>query len=34
VDNFIARLRKYFEEEPDQPRHFISVRSKGYMYIP
>jgi two-component system alkaline phosphatase synthesis response regulator PhoP len=34
VDNFIVRLRRYFEEEPEQPRHFISVRSKGYMYIP
>ena len=34
VDNFIARLRKYFEQEPDQPRHFISLRGKGYMYVP
>jgi DNA-binding response OmpR family regulator len=34
VDNFIVRLRKYFEEEPDQPRHFISLRGKGYMYVP
>lgn len=34
VDNFIVRLRKHFEEEPDQPRHFISLRGKGYMYIP
>jgi len=34
VDNFIARLRKYFEEEPDQPQHFISLRGKGYMYVP
>ena len=34
VDNFIARLRKHFEEEPEQPRHFISLRGKGYMYIP
>jgi two-component system alkaline phosphatase synthesis response regulator PhoP len=34
VDNFIARLRKYFEEEPEQPRHFISLRGKGYMYVP
>ena len=34
VDNFIVRLRKYFEEEPDQPRHFISVRGRGYMYVP
>lgn len=34
VDNFIVRLRKHFEEEPDQPRHFVSVRGKGYMYVP
>jgi DNA-binding response OmpR family regulator len=34
VDNFIVRLRKYFEEEPEQPRHFVSVRGIGYMYIP
>lgn len=34
VDNFIVRLRRYFEEEPDQPRHFVSVRGRGYMYVP
>ncbi len=34
VDNFIVRLRRYFELEPEQPRHFISVRGKGYMYVP
>jgi two-component system alkaline phosphatase synthesis response regulator PhoP len=34
VDNFIVRLRKYFEDEPEQPRHFISLRGKGYMYVP
>jgi two-component system, OmpR family, alkaline phosphatase synthesis response regulator PhoP len=34
VDNFIMRLRKYFEEEPESPRHFISVRGRGYMYVP
>ena len=32
VDNFILRLRKYFEPEPDRPRHFISIRGQGYMY--
>ena len=32
VDNFIVRLRKYFEPEPDRPRHFVSVRGRGYMY--
>ncbi len=34
VDNFIVRLRKYFEEEPDQPQHFLSLRGRGYMYVP
>ncbi|MBD3290549.1 response regulator [candidate division KSB1 bacterium] len=32
VDNFIARLRKYFEPDPSQPRFIISVRSAGYMF--
>jgi len=32
VDNFIMRLRKYFEPEPDHPRYFISIRGQGYMY--
>jgi DNA-binding response OmpR family regulator len=34
VDNFIARLRRYFEVEPEQPQHFVSVRGRGYMYVP
>jgi two-component system, OmpR family, alkaline phosphatase synthesis response regulator PhoP len=34
VDNFIVRLRKYFEDEPEQPRHFVSLRGKGYMFVP
>jgi len=32
VDNFIVRLRKYFEPEPDRPKYFISIRGMGYMY--
>ena len=32
VDNFIVRLRKYFEPETDHPQHFISIRGQGYMY--
>ena len=32
VDNFIVRLRKYFEPEPDHPRFFISIRGQGYMF--
>jgi DNA-binding response OmpR family regulator len=34
VDNFIMRLRKYFEPEPEHPRHFISIRGQGYLYRP
>lgn len=33
VDNFILRLRKYFEEDPAQPRHFLSVRGAGYRFV-
>ena len=34
VDNFIVRLRKYFEENPKNPKHFISMRSIGYVFEP
>jgi two-component system alkaline phosphatase synthesis response regulator PhoP len=33
VDNFIARLRKYFETNPSQPIFIKSVRSAGYMFV-
>lgn len=32
VDNFIARLRKYFEPDPNNPRYIISIRSAGYTF--
>ena len=32
VDNFIARLRKYFESDPDNPVYITSVRGVGYMF--
>lgn len=32
VDNFIARLRKYFEPNPAKPIYFKSIRSLGYMF--
>lgn len=32
VDNFIARLRKYFEPNPEKPEYLISIRSAGYMF--
>lgn len=34
VDNFIVRLRKYFEKNPKKPKHFISLRSVGYVFNP
>ncbi len=32
VDNFIVRFRKYFEQKPKKPIHFISRRSVGYVF--
>jgi DNA-binding response OmpR family regulator len=34
VDNFIARLRRYFEPLPDKPVHFLSHRGAGYKFLP
>ena len=34
IDNFIARLRKYFEKNPQKPEHIITVREKGYQFNP
>lgn len=33
VDNFIVRLRRYLEAEPQNPRHLISVRGRGYRFV-
>ncbi len=33
IDNFISSFRKYFEINPKQPKHFLSVRSVGYKFI-
>jgi DNA-binding response OmpR family regulator len=33
VDNFVMRLRKYFEVDPANPRHFLSVRGAGYRFV-
>lgn len=32
VDNFIVKFRKVFETDPDQPRHFITIRGVGYRF--
>jgi two-component system alkaline phosphatase synthesis response regulator PhoP len=34
VDNFVLRLRKYFEPEPAAPRYFRNVRGAGYEFQP
>jgi DNA-binding response OmpR family regulator len=34
VDNFILRLRRYFEPLPDKPVHFVSHRGAGYRFLP
>ena len=34
IDNFIVRLRKYFEPNPAQPIYIKSVRSIGYLFDP
>lgn len=33
VDNFIVRLRKYFESDPSNPSYIKSVRGAGYLFI-
>jgi len=33
VDNFIVNLRKHFELDPSEPRHFLSVRGTGYRFV-
>ena len=32
VDNFIVRLRKYFESDPAKPQYIQSIRSAGYLF--
>jgi len=32
LDNFVVRLRKYFERDPSRPAHFLTVRGVGYRF--
>lgn len=34
VDNFIVRLRRWVEPDPDAPTHIHTVRGSGYRYDP
>lgn len=33
IDNYILAFRKYFEKDPKDPQHFLSVRSVGYKFV-
>ena len=33
IDNFILNFRKLFEEQPKQPRYFLSIRGVGYKFV-
>ena len=32
-DQFILRLRKVFEADPANPRHFLTIRDMGYRFV-
>ncbi len=34
VDNFIVRLRRWIEPDPDAPIHIVTVRGTGYRFTP
>ena len=34
VDNFLVRLRKVFELDPSEPKHFLTIRGVGYRFVP
>ncbi len=33
IDNFILSFRKYFEENPAEPKFFLSIRGIGYKFV-
>jgi two-component system alkaline phosphatase synthesis response regulator PhoP len=33
IDNFIVRLRRYIEDDPTRPSHFVTVRGVGYRFV-
>jgi DNA-binding response OmpR family regulator len=33
VDNFMAHLRAKLEEDPDRPKHLLTVRGSGYRFV-
>ena len=33
IDNFIVRLRRYIEDQPERPQHLLTVRGLGYQFV-
>ncbi len=33
VDNFVAQLRSKLESDPENPKHFLTVRGSGYRFV-
>jgi len=34
IDNFVGRLRSKLEPDPEEPKHFLTVRGVGYRFEP
>jgi two-component system alkaline phosphatase synthesis response regulator PhoP len=34
IDNFVLRLRRLFEPNPESPVHFVTIRGRGYLFRP
>ena len=34
IDNFVVSLRKKLEKDPEDPKHFVTVRGTGYRFDP
>ena len=33
IDNFVVRLRRYLEDDPQNPTHLLTVRGVGYRFL-
>lgn len=33
VDNFVGQLRSKLEDDPESPKHFVTVRGSGYRFV-
>ena len=34
IDNFVVKLRKKIEKQPDKPKHILTVYGYGYKLVP